>query len=151
MENIIHRKIRVDCPPQRAFEMFTVNRHIVRWLAPKADVKPEAGGRFHLFWDTKDLSKDNSRGCRITAIEHGRFLAFEWKSFERFSSFMDDADPKTHCTVFFMPDKESRKQTDIHLIHTGWRTSEQWQEARDWYDEAWKNALGELKNLLKKE
>lgn len=128
--------------------MFTVNRHIVRWLAPEADVKPEVGGRYHLFWDKNDPQKDSSYGCKITAIEHGRFLSFEWTSFEQFDNFMGDADPRTHCVVFFLRGEGETPATDVHLIHSGWRSSPEWQDARDWYDGAWKKALLDLQRLI---
>jgi len=148
MDKIIHRKVRLQCSAQRAFEFFTVNRHIVRWLAPKADVKPEMGGRYHIFWNKQDPKTDSSYGCKITGIEHGRFLSFEWKSFEQFEKFMNDADPRTHVVVFFLPVAGAPNTTDVHLVHTGWHSSREWEEARQWYDEAWEKALAKLRSIV---
>ncbi|MCF7805275.1 MAG: SRPBCC domain-containing protein [Candidatus Marinimicrobia bacterium] len=144
MDKVIHIKSQLQCKPQRAFEMFTVNRHIVRWLAPKADVKPEVGGRYHIYWDKDDPEKNSSHGCVITAIEHGRFLSFNWNSFPQFEEFMTDADPKTHCVVFFMPVPDSPETTDVHLIHSGWKGSPNWDDARLWYESAWKKSFKNL-------
>jgi len=148
MEKIIHQKTRINCKPQRAFEYFTVNRLIVRWLAPKADVKPEVGGQYHIFWDKEDPKTDSSFGCKITGIEHGRFLSFEWKSFSQFSNLMDNADPRTHCVVFFLPVGDANNQTDVHLVHSGWQSGDEWEEARKWYSEAWRRAFSELKAIF---
>ncbi len=150
MDKIIHKKIRLQCRPQRAFEYFTVNRLIVSWLAPKADVKPEVGGKYHLFWNKDDPHTDSSHGCKITGIEHGRFLSFEWKSFSQFSRFMDGADPKTHCVIFFLPVGDSGTETDVHLVHSGWRSSKEWEDARQWYADAWEHALSTLRSVVNK-
>ena len=148
MNKVIHKKLRLECRPQRAFEYFTVNRHITRWLAPRADVVPEVGGKYHLFWKMDKDVTESSEGCRITAIEHGKFLSFEWKSFEQFAEFMDDADPKTHCVVLFIPSPVDDTATDVHLIHSGWRENEQWEEARLWYDEAWNRSFATLQETV---
>ncbi len=61
---------------------------------------------------------------------------------------MDSADPKTHCTVFFLPVTGDPPRTDVHLLHTGWRSGREWQEARDWYAESWEIALEKLQELI---
>lgn len=148
MEKVIHAKARLRCQARRAFEMFTVNRHIVRWLAPKADVKPEVGGKYHLYWDKDNPETNSSQGCYITAIEHGRFLSFNWNSFPQFSDFMEDAEPKTHCVVFFLPGQNEENITDVHLIHSGWQDSPEWEDARQWYESAWKKAFLTLERVI---
>lgn len=142
MDNIIHHTVKLACSSQRAFEMFTVNRLVRTWLAPKAEIKPVVGGQYHVYWDKSDPKNDSTYGCKITALEPGALLALEWKSPSQFKRFMNDADPKTHVAVFFYP--VSTQQTKVHLVHTGWRSSDEWEEARLWFDVAWKNALHTL-------
>ncbi len=148
MNKVIHKKIRLECRPQRAFEYFTVNRSITRWLAARADVNPVTGGKYHLYWKTDKDVMESSEGCKITAIEHGKFLSFEWKSFQQFSELMDNADPKTHIVIFFIPVAGEEMMTDVHLVHSGWRENPDWEDARKWYDEAWNRSLDSLNKVV---
>ena len=54
MDKIIYRSINLKCDPQKAFELFTVNKHLERWLTQMADVEPRIGGKYELFWNPED-------------------------------------------------------------------------------------------------
>ncbi len=145
MDRIIHRSVRLHCDIHRAFEMFTVNEYVQSWLAPVADIEPVAGGRYELFWDPDNRESNSTVGCRVTAIEPDKFLAFEWKGPEQFQHFMNSADPLTHVVVLFVPGAQgSRPRTEVHIVHSGWRSSADWEEARQWFERAWSRVLDAL-------
>jgi uncharacterized protein YndB with AHSA1/START domain len=149
MDKIIYQRARLSCDVHRAFEMFTVNDLVESWLAPSVDVEPRAGGKYELFWDLENREQDSTIGCRVTAIEEDRFLSFEWKGPRQYSRFMNDADPLTHVVVFFVPQPErSVPSTEVHLVHSGWRASEEWEEARQWFDKAWRVAFEDLEHQI---
>lgn len=54
MDKVIHHSVRLACGCQKAFEMFTVNECLQKWLTEKADVEPKVGGKYELFWNPKD-------------------------------------------------------------------------------------------------
>ena len=118
MDKIIHHSVQLQCDPHRAFEMFTVNQLLESWLVNVAEVEPVAGGKYELFWEPNDRENNSTLGCTITAVEVDKFLAFEWRSPKQFKHFANTANPLTHVVIFFIP---SRKSTDVHLIHSGWR------------------------------
>ena len=148
-DRIIHLSVRLRCDAHRAFEMFTVGELIKSWLAPLAEVEPRLGGKYELFWEPP-LREDNSTiGCRITALDADSLLSFEWKGPVQFKQFMNYADPLTHVVVFFIPGSEgSTDRTDVHLMHTGWRSSAEWEEARRWFEVSWRGAFTELSNQV---
>lgn len=148
MDRIIHCIVRLSCSPDEAFEMFTVNARIQAWLAEQADVEPRVGGKYELFWDPEHRERNSTLGCRITAIETGKLLCFEWKGPVQFASFMNTADPLTHVTVLFLPNREQEGAAEVHLIHTGWRSDEYWEQARTWFEPVWRNALENLRRLV---
>jgi uncharacterized protein YndB with AHSA1/START domain len=149
VDKIVYQRGRLSCDIRRAFEMFTVNHLVQSWLAPVAEVEAVEGGRYELFWDLEDRQQDSTIGCRVTAIEEDRFLSFEWKGPTQYSHFMNDADPLTHVVVFFCPQAEgSEPQTEAHLVHSGWRSSEEWEEARRWFERAWRVAFEELERQV---
>jgi hypothetical protein len=129
----------------RAFELFTVNEDVQSWLAPLADIEPREGGKYELFWDLENREENSTLGCKLTAIEGDRFLSFEWRGPTQYLHFMNDADPLTHVVVFLIPSSDgSMPRTEVHVVHTGWRSSPEWEEARQWFVKAWRVAFEEL-------
>ena len=148
MDRIIYHSTTVKCKPIEAFEFFTLNKHLEKWLTKVAEVEPKVGGKYELFWNPEDKENDSTVGCKILAIIDGKFLCFEWKGPKQFKHFMNTIRPLTNVTVFFISDP---KETEIHLLHTGWRDSPEWEEARQWFDKVWKMALEELQRYAGKE
>ena len=145
MDKIIYQAVKLPCDAARAFEMFTVNGELEKWLAVKADVEPRVGGKYELFWNPDEPEFDSTVGCRVTALEPGKLLAFEWKGPKQYSDFMNECEPLTHVTVAFVPGEEAGKpRAEVHLVHTGWRGTAEWEEARQWFVRNWEGAFAEL-------
>ena len=149
MDKIIHLEARLKCDPSRAYAMFTENARLESWLAAKADVEPHVGGKYELFWQP-DTPEDNSTlGCKVTAVAQGALIAFEWRGPVQFKPFMNHADPLTHVVVSFATCADGGTPcTDVHLIHTGWRNSPEWEAAREYFVKAWGSALESLKQCI---
>lgn len=146
MDKIICHTASLECSSSRAFELFTANKHLEKWLTNAADVEPKIGGKYELFWNPQNRANDSTIGCKILAIAPNRLLCFEWKGPKQFKHFMNEVRPLTNVAVFFIPLKEG---TEIHLLHTGWRDSAEWEEAREWFDKAWMMSLSELQNYAR--
>jgi uncharacterized protein YndB with AHSA1/START domain len=144
-DRVIHSVARLRCDAHRAFEMLTVGERLQTWLAPLAEVEPRIGGKYELFWEPSERENNSTVGCRITALQPDQFLSFEWKGPTQFKGFMNDADPLTHVVVFFVPaEAGAGVWTDVHLIHSGWRSTPAWEAARQWFEISWRGAFGEL-------
>lgn len=126
--------------------MFTVKELLESWLTRAAEVEPAAGGKYELFWEPEDRENNSTIGCCMTAVEPNEFLSFEWRSPKQYKHFANTADPLTHAAVFFSSDDE--ENTRVHLVHSGWRSSPQWEEARAWQERAWESAFAELENQV---
>lgn len=146
MDEIIHVSAELNCSPGEAFEMFTDPGKLASWLAEEANVEPKLGGSYELFWNPEDREYDSTIGCKITGFVPDRLLAFQWKGPKQYSHFMNEADPLTHVTVSFIP--TDRNSTEIHLVNSGYRSSAEWQEARQWFVNMWEFAFGELKKRI---
>lgn len=145
MDKIIHRSVKLHCDHQRAFEYFTENRSLEAWLVDLAGVEPVVGGKYELFWEPDDRENNSTIGCKVTALEPGQMIAFEWRSPKQYKHFTNNADPLTHAVVSFHLDGE---WTTVHLIHPGWRGTPEWEEARQWQDRAWSVAFGALEKMV---
>ena len=147
---VLHLASRLQCTPKKAFQMFTVNELVESWLVRpygglSAEIEPRVGGKYELFWDPKDRENDSTIGCKVTAIQADKFLAFEWKGPKQFKHFMNTADPLTHVVVFFVPlSGRDKLTTEVNLIHSGWGSSPQWMDAIRYFEAAWNSALQNL-------
>ncbi len=151
MDAVLHHAIRLRCTPHRAFEMFTLNPLLEQWFPVDADVEPFVGGKFELFWDPDHKDENSTIGCRVTALVPDRLLGFEWKGPARFKSFMNAPDALTHVVAIFFPCDEEPNCTEVHIVHSGWRASAEWQEARRFFERAWEGELIELKRVVDEE
>ena len=124
--------------------MFSSNAHLEKWLTLVADVEAKVGGKYELFWNPDDRENDSTIGCKILALQPNAFLTFEWKGAKQFKHFMNNVRPLTTVTVFFIPTEGETHETWVHLLHTGWRDTAHWEQARKWFDTAWAKALSEL-------
>ena len=148
MDKVIHLSTKLHCDSKRAFKFFTENRSLESWLVTLAEVEPVIGGNYELFWEPEDRENNSTIGCKVTALEPNQMIAFEWRSPKQFRHFANNADPLTHVVVSFYPDGE---WTTIHLIHSGWRGTPEWEEARQWQERAWTVALDALDKNVNRE
>jgi len=149
MENIILIREELDCKINIAFKLFTINDLLERWLTEKAEVEPKIGGKYELYWEPENRKNNSTIGCKITGIEKNKFISFDWKGPIQFKSFMNIANPLTHVIVFFTHNTNEPNKTIIHLFHTGWKKDSEWQEARNYFENAWSKALKGLKEKIK--
>lgn len=145
MDNIIHRSLKLHCNSQRAFKFFTDNKSLEKWLVDLAEVEPALGGKYELFWEPDDRENNSTIGCKVTALEPNQLIAFEWRSPKQYKHFANNADPLTHVVVSFYPESE---WTIVHMVHSGWRRTPEWEEARQWQDRAWGVAFSELEKKV---
>jgi uncharacterized protein YndB with AHSA1/START domain len=153
MDKIIYTSVQVRGDARRAFAMFTDNERLQSWLVPLADVEPVVGGKYELFWEPDDKENNSTLGCKVTALEPPGFISFEWRGPKQFKTFMNDADPLTHVAVCFTPpggEAADDRKTTVHLIHSGWRSAPEWEEARAWFENAWRSAFEALRTLMEK-
>ncbi|NPD88868.1 MAG: SRPBCC domain-containing protein [Asgard group archaeon] len=148
MDKIIYHSIVLECVTHTAFEYFTDNKLLEEWLTKEADVEPEVGGKYELFWVPEDKENDSTIGCKILALQHDKFLSFEWKGPKMYKHFMNNVRPLTNVVVTFIPIDGG---TEIHLLHTGWRDSPEWEEARLWFENQWELSFASLQQCLIKE
>ncbi len=148
MQSVVYLSARLKCDVNRAFEMFTVNENLQSWLTNIADVEPRVGGRYELFWDPDDRENNSTLGCKVTLFEENKLIAFEWKGPPQFKDFMNTAVPLTHVVVFIIPCDGADHCTEVHLIHTGWGDSPEWQKAKSYFDTAWSIAFKNLEGLF---
>lgn len=147
-EQVFTVSVRLPVSQITAFRFFTEKSLLEAWLTTVADVEPRLHGKYELFWEPGNPEDNSTKGCRITAFDQNRLLAFDWKGPVQFKEFMNTVDPLTHVIVFFSPCGDDPKEcSDVVLVHSGWRTDPKWIEAKQWQKRAWEVAFDELSKL----
>lgn len=145
MDKIIVQTTLLNCSAEQAFKLFTNNKHLEQWLTAKADIETHVGGKFELFWEPDNPLNNSTIGCKVLAVESPHYINFEWKGPVQFKAFMNIAEPLTNITIIFT---EKPKHTNVTLIHTGWRNSDEWEQARMYFINAWKVAFEQLEKQI---
>lgn len=125
--------------------MFTVNTYLESWLTKKADVVAQIGGKYELFWEPENPEDNSTIGCKILALEKPVYINFEWKGPKQYKHFMNNANPLTNVNILF---NSVGDHTNVVLLHTGWRDSEEWEEAKQYFINAWEGAFEKLKDFV---
>jgi uncharacterized protein YndB with AHSA1/START domain len=118
------------------------------WFAAKANVVPELGGAYELFWMPDNPERQSTIGCRITAISPHRYLAFTWRGPDELSAIMNEGDPPpppTHVTITLVP---TATGTDLRVRHVGFGDGQDWSKAATWHERAWTTCLNNLEALV---
>lgn len=116
------------------------------WLTQKANIEPNIGGAFELFWDPSTPSDNSTLGCKILAMVPNKLLSFEWRGPVPYADIMNVEPFPTWVSISF--ERMDINNTTLHFRHTGWMDSEKWNEAKTWQTTAWKMAFEQLKRVI---
>lgn len=147
-DSIISITAELACSRERAFDYFSDNILLTKWLTKKAEVEMIVGGKYELFWTPEDNDPTNNStyGCKILAVDRPYFFNIEWKGNAEQKEFMNNERPLTNVTIIFFA--LTGTKTRVSLLHTGWRQGEEWEKARLYFVNAWTRALKQLETLV---
>jgi uncharacterized protein YndB with AHSA1/START domain len=144
MNNLIELDKKVNASLIKTWEAWTDGEKVVKWFSPEANIEPDVGGAYELFFDPNDHSHMSTIGCVITLIETMKRLFFQWKGPDQFADIMNNP-PKTKVEVTFQREGDA---TLVNVKHLGWGIGVSWDEARAWHVRAWKDVLDSLGEYL---
>lgn len=146
IENIvISKKITVNAPIDLVWHAWTISERVSQWFAAKSIVEARIDGPYELYFNPADTNTMNTKGCKISKISKEEELEFSWKGPDHFAAVMNKEDELTKVNVSF---KKVGDQTEITVIHTGWKSDPEWTEAIDWHKMAWDGVLSSLKSNI---
>jgi uncharacterized protein YndB with AHSA1/START domain len=141
----IREEVVVAASPDILWHAWTISDRVAKWFAPAANVDARIGGAYEVFFDPTDHSRMSTKGCKVTAMEPHRHLAFTWKGPDHVAAIMNDESRLTVVRVTLSPEGDG---TRVVVEHTGWGEGEEWAKAREWHVMAWKQVTGSLKSAL---
>jgi uncharacterized protein YndB with AHSA1/START domain len=145
-ERAIDKSVEVAASLDEAWAAWTTREGIVSFFAPDAKVEPRVGGAFSIHFDPgAPAGSKGADDMRFMALQPKQMLSFEWNA----PPFLPDARAqRTFVIVRFEPLGE--RSTRVMLHHTGWGQGGEWDKAYAYFDRAWGNVLGNLKQRFER-
>jgi uncharacterized protein YndB with AHSA1/START domain len=145
-ERAIDKSVEVAASLDEAWAAWTTREGIVSFFAPDARIEPRVGGAFSIHFDPgAPAGSKGADDMRFMALQPKQMLSFEWNA----PPFLPDARAqRTFVIVRFEPLGE--KSTRVMLHHTGWGQGGEWDRAYAYFDRAWGNVLGNLKQRFER-
>lgn len=140
-ERAIDKEVTVPAGVDAVWQAWTTSEGIKTFFAPDARVEPRVGGAFQIYMDPG--AEPGSKGAddmRVLAIQPKKMLSFDWNAPPHLAQARQQ---RTFVIVRLHPVDD--KTTRVTLHHTGWGDGGEWDQAYQYFDRAWVQVLGGLK------
>jgi len=108
------------------------------WDPPGSRVDLRVGGPFELYFDLDaDQGSMGSDGCVFLAYVPGEMISFTWNAPPHLAL-------RKSYTWVVITFSETSSGTDVHLVHTGFGTGDDWDASMAYFQDAWAHVLGLL-------
>ena len=133
----------------QAWEAWTTDAGLRRFLADRTNVELRIGGPFEVYFAaTAPPGSRGSEGCRILSYLPQEMLSFSWNAPPQFSHARQH---RTWVVICFRAMQE--RSTRIRLTHLGWAEKRaefpehaaEWESVREYFVRAWHVVLDRLR------
>jgi uncharacterized protein YndB with AHSA1/START domain len=132
-ERALHLTVEVDAPVGAVWDAWTTEAGTRTFFAPDSVVDLRPGGAYEMLWDaTAPVGRRGGEGNTVLAVQPERMLSVTWNAPTRFPEVRDQ---RTAVVVRFAPVEDDR--TRVALTHVGWGEGGQWDDAFEYFEEAW--------------
>jgi uncharacterized protein YndB with AHSA1/START domain len=140
-ERAIVKEVVVKASPEAAWRTWTTKEGIQSFFAPEAIVDPRPEGAFSIHINPFAApGLKGADGMRFLALQENRMLSFTWNA----PPHLPDARrQRTSVVVRFAPAGEGATRVTLH--HSGWGEGGQWDQAFDYFDNAWGRVLANFR------
>jgi uncharacterized protein YndB with AHSA1/START domain len=123
----------IRAPSARVFEAISDPKMLVKWLADRAEIAPQKGGRYALGW-----TDGPTHSGEIVEFEPGKSIGFAWEW----------PGVSLRGTVFRLSVEPKDDGTLLVVEHTGFPRSEEWTDLYGGAEWGWTYFAMNLKALL---
>jgi uncharacterized protein YndB with AHSA1/START domain len=135
----IHIETYINAPVQEVWKVWTTRQGLESFLAPKAHIDLKIDGTLDIyFYPDAPVGQRGAEGLRILAVQSNKMFSFSWKNPPELP---DIRNQQTHVTLKFFPSGKEKNKTRLILIHDGWGDGEIWDQAYQYFVEAWRNTV----------
>ena len=121
---------------QKVWDAWTTEEGAKTFFAPECKINLVPGGAYEMYFDlTSPKGLQGGEGCRFLAIQPMEMLSFTWNAPP---SMPNVRYQYTHVTLWF---ESAPEGTKVSLVHDGWGTGEEWDQAYNYFERAWKKTV----------
>ena len=130
----------IDASIEQVWDSWTTAAGIRSFFSRDSVVEPHIDGEFSvLFFPDEPPGLRGAEGMRIVALEPEKRLVVTWDQPPRFATIKDQ---RALVEYLFREGKECG--TEMRVKHFGWGNSNEWMEAREYFEGAWETVLDRL-------
>ena len=142
----IEMKTLIHGSEKHIFQAWTDPSNVTQWLCSYAEINPKKGGKYWLFFSSHDNMEHFTKGCQFLKYDAFRTIEFSWKGPKKYADIMNIEGYLTNIQIVISPiDQDS---CNVVLTHYGWKSSEDWQKARLWHIDFWKDKLDNFQQFI---
>jgi len=144
LDRVIRGEVVVDAPVSDVWTAWTTEDGIKSFFALDCNIELRVDGPYEMFFLLDgEPGKRGGEGVRFLAIQPEKMLSFTWNA----PPHLPEARGQwTHVVLRFSETDEGR--TRLTLVHDGWGEGGEWDEAFEYFEHAWLEAV--LPNLVKR-
>ena len=141
-DRVIRKEILVSASLNDVWEAWTTSEGAEQFFAPRAKVELRPGGAYEMYFRTDaPEGKQGSEGCVVVSFEPMKRLTYTWNAPPELP---DVQDKRTQVTVELEP--SGTDEVKVRITHSGWGSGGQWDQAYEYFVEAWGIVLARLQH-----
>lgn len=127
----------IGLPLEEVWRLWTTAEGIQSFMAPKAIVELKPAGMYEVhFLPDAPRGQRGSEFSTVLAVEPMQFLSVSWKLPPYLPAVKDQL---TSLQFYF--EEKGDNATQLTIIHAGWGYSDEWQQARAYFEKNWPAVL----------
>src|SRR6266571_5459632 len=139
----VRKQTVVSISPETAWKTWTTIDGVTSFFAPKANIDPNVGGPYELFFDLKaPRGFQGTEGCKVLGLDPLRNIGFEFIAPPQFPNVR-----RVHTRVDVSFEEVLKGGlVKVSLVHSGFVEGEEWDESFDFYSWSWDLVLGRFQH-----
>lgn len=131
-ERVIVGDVIVRGTLKEVWDAWTTEEGTRSFFAPDCKIELEPGGAYEMYFALEyPPGLRGGEGCTVMAIDPMRMFAFTWNAPPSLPAVRGQY---THVVIRF---DEVPERTRVSLVHDGWGTSSEWDQAFNYFESAW--------------
>lgn len=133
----------LNCNLDKAWWKWTTHEGLLSFFGPDNKIELALGGKFEIYFlmDNPEGSR-GGEGNKIISFLPNQMLSFTWNSPPNFAEVRNH-EHSTWVVVNFNAIDSTK--TEVTLTHLGWIDGKEWDEVFEYFESAWDNVMGGLK------
>lgn len=140
-----YRKIEleaiINASPEEVWNCWITEEGIKSFFAPKCDIEFKIGGKYECYFTlTNPVGQQGSEDCKILSYLPYKMLSFSWGGRAKIHPTVRKE--KTWVVIEF--GKMDNNKTKLRFTNLGYKKGEEWDDAYDYFQNAWSGVLKQL-------